>query len=130
MVPQRIELYPQDFQSCVQTTYTREPIMIMMEYPSRSNLNCLIVVLRCTGRGCRILLPMLDCRHPDIEKTIIICESSRNRTDSALSNSFTDCPGSPTPAYSQFLYLVVESNHRHLYVKQIRSHYANEAIDF
>jgi hypothetical protein len=26
--------------------------MIMLEYPSRSNLNCLFVVLRCTGRGC------------------------------------------------------------------------------
>ena len=64
VVPQRIELYPQDFQSCVQTTYTREPIMIMLEYPSRSNLNCLIVVLRGLGRGCRILEPILDCRHP------------------------------------------------------------------
>ena len=27
-------------------------------------------------------------------------------------------------------YPEMESNHRHLYVKQIRSHYANEAIDF
>ena len=27
-------------------------VMIMLEYPSRSNLNCLFVVLRCTGRGC------------------------------------------------------------------------------
>ena len=26
-------------------------VMIMLEYPSRSNLNCLFVVLRCTGRG-------------------------------------------------------------------------------
>ena len=28
---------------------------------------------------------------------------------------------------SQFLYLVIESNYRHLHVKQIRYHYANEA---
>ena len=30
--------------------------------------------------------------------------------------------------YSQFLYLVVESNYCHFHVKEIRSHYANEAI--
>ena len=24
----------------------------MLEYPSRSNLNCLVIVLRCIGRGC------------------------------------------------------------------------------
>ena len=38
--------------------------MIMLKYPSRSNLNCLFVVLRGLGRGCRILWPILDCRHP------------------------------------------------------------------
>ena len=73
VVPQGIEPYPQDFQSCVQTTYTREPIMIMLEYPSRSNLNCLIVVLRGLGRKGDEFLNLswiVDIR--EIEKTIII----------------------------------------------------------
>ena len=33
----------------------------------------------------------------------------------------------PVTEASQFLYLVIESNYRHLHVKQIRYHYANEA---
>ena len=34
----------------------------------------------------------------------------------------------PVTEASQFLYLVIESNYRPLHVKQIRFHYANEAI--
>ena len=34
----------------------------------------------------------------------------------------------PVTEASQFLYLVVESNYCHFHVKEIRSHYANEAI--
>lgn len=55
VAPRGIEPHPYVLQTYVQTTYTREPNMIMLEYPSRSNLNCLFVVLRCTGRGWRIL---------------------------------------------------------------------------
>ena len=33
----------------------------------------------------------------------------------------------PVTEASQFLYLVVESNYCHFHVKEIRSHYANEA---
>ena len=39
-------------------------LMIMLKYPFRFNLDCLIIVLWCTGRGLWILEPILDCRHP------------------------------------------------------------------
>jgi len=32
-------------------------LLIVMEYPSRSNLNCLIVVLRGLGSGCCFPIP-------------------------------------------------------------------------
>ena len=115
VVPQRIELYPQDFQSCVQTTYTREPIMIMLEYPSRSNLNCLIVVLRGLGRKGDEFLNLswiVDIR--EIEKTIIILwkivDSNHSREDLIYSqvavserllfSNFCTSRGNRTPALS------------------------------
>jgi hypothetical protein len=33
-------------------------LLIVLGYPSRPNLNCLIVVLRCIGRGCWIPDPL------------------------------------------------------------------------
>ena len=136
VVPQGIEPYPQDFQSCVQTTYTREPIMIMLEYPSRSNLNCLIVVLRGLGRKGDESLNLswiVDIR--EIEKTIIIVGSSgleplpwgpdlqsgcRIRTTFATHIHFL------LREYSEnwASYPEMELNHHHLYVRQIRFHYA------
>ena len=125
VVPQGIEPYPQDFQSCVQTTYTREPIMIMLEYPSRSNLNCLIVVLRGLGRGCRILEPILDCRHPRDRENHYhwwkIVDSNHSREDLIYSQVAVS-----ERLLLPNLYLVVESNHFPLHVKQIRFRYANK----
>ena len=52
-------------------------LLIVLEYPSRSNLNCLIVVLRGLGRKGDEFLNLswiVDIR--EIEKTIIIVGSS------------------------------------------------------
>ena len=75
--PVGIEPTPLVLQTSVRTSYTKDPIMIMLEYPSRSNLNCLIVVLRGLGRKGDESLNLswiVDIR--EIEKTIIIVESS------------------------------------------------------
>ena len=77
MGPVGIEPTPLVLQTSVRTSYTKDPILIMLEYPSRSNLNCLIVVLRGLGRKGDEFLNLswiVDIR--EIEKTIIIVGSS------------------------------------------------------
>lgn len=127
MGPKRIELFPYVLQTYVQTTYTKDPNMIMLEYPSRSNLNCLIVVLRGLGRGCRILEPILDCRHPrDRENHYhlwVVVDSNHSRKDQIYSLAAVS-----ERLLLPNLYLVVESNHFPLHVKQIRFRYANKVI--
>ena len=50
-----------------------------------------------------------------------------NRTTRFLGQRFYRPLITPVTEASQFLYLVVESNYCHFHVKEIRSHYANEA---
>jgi len=110
--------------------------MIMLKYPSRSNLNCLFVVLRGLGRGCRILEPILDCRHPrDRENHYhlwVAVDSNHSREDLIYSQVAVS-ERLLLPIYTflldrlsvkPILYPEMESNHHHLYVRQIRSHYA------
>jgi hypothetical protein len=113
----------------------------MLEYPSRSNLNCLIVVLRGLGRGCRILEPILDCRHPRDRENHYHCGQQWTRTTPVRTRFTVWLPYPNDFCYPifvllkfktfycsnfRFLYLVVESNHFPLHVKQIRFRYANK----
>ena len=102
-------------------------LLIVLEYPSRSNLNCLIVVLRGLGRKGDEFLNLswiVDIR--EIEKTIIILwkivDSNHSREDLIYSQVAVS-----ERLLLPNLYLVVESNHFPLHVKQIRFRYANKA---
>ena len=96
----------------------------MLEYPSRSNLNCLIVVLRGLGRKGDEFLNLswiVDIR--EIEKTIIIVENSGLEPLPWGPDLQSGCRIRTTFIF-QFLYPEMELNHHHLYVRQIRFHYA------
>ena len=113
--------------------------MIMLEYPSRSNLNCLIVVLRGLGRGCRILEPILDCRHPRDRENHYHSGQQWTGTTPKRTWFTVRLPYPNDFCYPifvlhifktfycsnfRFLYPEMELNHHHLYVRQIRFHYA------
>ena len=124
MGPVGIEPTPLVLQTSVRTSYTKDPILIMLEYPSRSNLNCLIVVLRGLGRKGDEFLNLswiVDIR--EIEKTIIIVGSSGLEPLPWGPDLQSGCRIRTTFA-TQFLYPEMELNHHHLYVRQIRFHYA------
>ena len=125
--PTGIEPVPLVLQTSVRTSYTKGPILTTTWLLSNfgGSYHSFLVVQGVTHPSVTLILLSPDKRLPTLE-CFLVCGTLWNRTTPSY-RTILQTAYHTSDWSIPILYLVVESNYCHFHVKEIRSHYANEA---